>query len=403
MEVEFERTSLYQQVWASPITTLAKKYGLSDNGLRKVCAALAIPLPQRGHWAKVAAGHQLTTPPLPPTEGRVFFVCRLPEPGPGGAAALRSDATLQEQLAFEAAPENTIVVPAELAKPHRLVAAALPAVRTEIAELHRSRDYFAPPRKPGARWQPPPRFASYWKDYEQRGVMEFEADTLPIRVSIEASDRALRLWDALLKACEARGMRASMAGRKVKVSDGVEYIGLRMSEKVGRITRPSNWSTGVETVKRNPTGSLRLFAVNCGETKFEDALGRPLEAQLNAILAWIHRAFASERTKRSIAVEKRRLEEEARQAQERERAVSAAEARLREQELQRQQAEQVAKAERERLLLAEAGSWQDAQAIRAYVAHLRTVGHDVTPALADWLTWADGVADKLDPTAKRLE
>ena len=38
MEITFERSALYVEVWQSPLTDLAKKYRLSDNGLRKVCS-----------------------------------------------------------------------------------------------------------------------------------------------------------------------------------------------------------------------------------------------------------------------------------------------------------------------------------------------------------------------------
>lgn len=175
-----------------------------------------------------------------------------------------------------------------------------------------------------------------------------------------------------------------------------------MSEKVDRITRPTTWGSGTETVRRNPAGRLRLFAVHCGETKFEDTAERPLEEQLNAILAWIHRSLASQRADRAIAAERLRLEEEAAQIRERERAAAAAVARQRDKELRRLQAEQAASAERERLLQVEAGAWRDAEAIRAYVAHLRVVGAVPAPGLMDWLTWADAVADKIDPTTKRL-
>jgi len=412
MELKFERDILYREVWGSPITTLAKKYGLSDNGLRKVCAALAIPLPQRGHWAKVAAGHQIVTPPLPSTDGRTVFVCRLPDAEEGRATALQRDVSLQERLAFENAPENVIVVPAELVKPHRLVAAALPLIRAEIAGLQRSRERQANPRrrKPGEQWKPDWEALRKpnWRDYEQRGVMELNEDALPVRVSVEASDRALRIWDALLKACEARGLRASAATRQVKVSDGVDDVGLRMSEKVGRITRPAAWG-GEETVKRTPTGQLRMFVVHLGETKFEDAPERPLEAQLNAILMWIYRSFVSQRTSRVIAAEKRRVEEAAAQARELERAAEAEKARQREDEEERQRAAQAAaeatraqETERERLLLLEASAWRDAETIRAYAAHLKAAGAATAPSLRDWLAWAETVADKLDPTSKRL-
>ncbi len=54
MEIEFERSRLYAEVWSLPLTQLAMKYKLSDNGLRKICKALNIPLPERGYWAKVS-------------------------------------------------------------------------------------------------------------------------------------------------------------------------------------------------------------------------------------------------------------------------------------------------------------------------------------------------------------
>lgn len=60
------REELYAEVWASPLTKLAKKYGLSDRGLGKVCARMEIPLPGVGYWAKAGAGHEVKQTPLPP-------------------------------------------------------------------------------------------------------------------------------------------------------------------------------------------------------------------------------------------------------------------------------------------------------------------------------------------------
>lgn len=404
MEIEFEREKLFREVWASPIRTLARKYGLSDTGLRKVCVALDVPLPGRGHWAKVSASHQLVTPALPPTDGRTFFVCRLPDADEDGATAPQRDAILQEKLAFEATPENSIVVPAELVKPHRLVAAAARVIRAEVAGLQRSRDYVPPRRKPGelSMMDLEATARPNWRDYEQRGVMDLDEGVLSVRVSIEAADRALRIWDALIKACEARGMHVSAVSRLVAISDGVDYVRLRMSEKVDRITRQSARGRE-ETLRRVPTGRLRIFL---GETKFEDSSEHPLEAQLNVILASIHRSFASQRIRRAAAAARQQRKEAAAQALQQERAIAAKAARLLEEELRRQQAEQVAAAERERLLVAEANSWRDAETIRAYAAHLKAAatvdGTMIVPALRDWLTWANDVADKLDPTSKRL-
>jgi len=65
MSTEEERIKLYNEVWSEPVTTVAKRYGISDNGLRKRCINLHIPLPPLGYWAKVKAGAKLSKPELP--------------------------------------------------------------------------------------------------------------------------------------------------------------------------------------------------------------------------------------------------------------------------------------------------------------------------------------------------
>lgn len=65
MSTEDERTKLYNEVWSEPVTTVAKRYGISDNGLRKRCINLQIPLPPLGYWAKVKAGAKVPKPKLP--------------------------------------------------------------------------------------------------------------------------------------------------------------------------------------------------------------------------------------------------------------------------------------------------------------------------------------------------
>ena len=121
--IRYEREKLYEEVWADPVSTVAKRYGVSDVALRKTCHKLAIPIPARGHWAKVEAGR---TPPrraLPKFSGpavllRHLWVAdepqELPQPEPEHLVARR---------AFEARPENKIVVSEILENPHRLVAA----------------------------------------------------------------------------------------------------------------------------------------------------------------------------------------------------------------------------------------------------------------------------------------
>ena len=52
----FNRAQLYEELWTEPTRTVAKRYGVSDVWLSKVCKALQVPRPGRGYWAKKTAG-----------------------------------------------------------------------------------------------------------------------------------------------------------------------------------------------------------------------------------------------------------------------------------------------------------------------------------------------------------
>jgi len=63
---QYDRTELYQRVWAEPARNVAKHYGFSDVRLGKVCKILRVPVPGRGYWAKKNAGKPIRKrPPLP--------------------------------------------------------------------------------------------------------------------------------------------------------------------------------------------------------------------------------------------------------------------------------------------------------------------------------------------------
>jgi integrase len=59
------RRELYDLVWSEPMTALAKRFGISDRGLTKVCRRSDIPAPPRGYWAKIAARGTHERPDLP--------------------------------------------------------------------------------------------------------------------------------------------------------------------------------------------------------------------------------------------------------------------------------------------------------------------------------------------------
>jgi len=62
---QWNRESLYGEVWKNAVSKVSETYGISDVALAKVCRKLKIPMPGRGYWAKKSAGHAVKTLPLP--------------------------------------------------------------------------------------------------------------------------------------------------------------------------------------------------------------------------------------------------------------------------------------------------------------------------------------------------
>ena len=61
------REALYDQVWTTPLSTLALRWGISRSGLAKICDRLMVPYPGRGYWNAQKAER----PPLPPAPAGV--------------------------------------------------------------------------------------------------------------------------------------------------------------------------------------------------------------------------------------------------------------------------------------------------------------------------------------------
>lgn len=63
--VQLTREELFERVWSTAVSTLAREWGLSGPGLKKLCRRLVIPVPPRGYWAKLKAGRPVRRPKLP--------------------------------------------------------------------------------------------------------------------------------------------------------------------------------------------------------------------------------------------------------------------------------------------------------------------------------------------------
>ena len=400
VEVIFRRTELHAQVWAEPMRTVAKKYGISDVALAKRCRKWSIPLPVQGHWARVAAGKTVRRVPLPPLpKGAVEEVrqryWRRPTHDADGEPLPPSP-----PLAVEQDTGPAVVVPATLPEePHRLVKRARRAFK---------------PRRYGDDF----RLVAEAKDSKQ----------LDLHVSQEALDRALRVFQGLLTAFEARGWPVELVGRgfwderhrelirpdgrpgstRVRVAD--EWITLRLSEKSTILKTPQTPPRGLRgsglarwhelhrpsrTV--HPSGVLELVLEADGSRRaLKDGERKTLETRLLAApqtLRWM--AARAKQYRLEQQEQRKRWEEEARRREIRERQEAEARA-----ERERREAELRAREERFRTLL---GRWRLARDTRAYVLEARGLldGGDLVPEqrteLAAQLEWALQYAERLDP------
>jgi hypothetical protein len=85
MRQPVSREELYKLVWSEPMTKVAERFDVSGSYMARVCAALNVPRPRRGHWAKLAVGKAPAAAPLP--QGR-----------PGDQAIWSPDQTLPAAL-----------------------------------------------------------------------------------------------------------------------------------------------------------------------------------------------------------------------------------------------------------------------------------------------------------------
>ena len=109
------REELHELVWETPLRRLAKRFGISDVGLKKICRKLDVPTPPVGWWAKKAAGKRVEVKPLPgwrPGVPKQVTVAPPPDQSDG----------LRDAVRAKAGEMGAIVIPERLAHPHPLIA-----------------------------------------------------------------------------------------------------------------------------------------------------------------------------------------------------------------------------------------------------------------------------------------
>ena len=103
------RAELFDLIWSEPLGNVASRYGLTGNGLAKICDRLDIPRPPRSHWTRSAEarGAQPALPPAPVGLSETFALgSRQPRQSPG--MRTRMSAELRRQQLLDAASDIAI-------------------------------------------------------------------------------------------------------------------------------------------------------------------------------------------------------------------------------------------------------------------------------------------------------
>jgi hypothetical protein len=358
--IKLTREELYERVWVTPATRLAKEFGLSDVALGKLCRKMDVPKPYPGYWQQLAAGRRVHKEPLPPIKQGVpaatYFYPRHPvepfRPGDGEVLA---------RVAQEDDPVNKITVSETLHGAHSLVSQT-----RQVLEKDKPDDY---------------------------GMLSWSWDQrcMNVRVSKTTLHRALRVMDALLKALEARGYGAEVSKDEqvaTYILVSAERVKVRLWEKA---TRSERELTAEEKKKPSHAISNRWVYSPSGKLTFEideycegfqkkwaDKAQKPLEEQLNEVLAGL--ILAGE------ALRLRRIERE--------------DERRRQREQERQHMEDQ---ERRHYLDQHLKSWSESQRLRGFLRACEEslVGEKgelaTDSAESKWLRWAHRYADRIDP------
>lgn len=404
-EVKFDREALHEEVWRFPITQLAAKYNLSDNGLRKVCAALSVPTPPRGYWAKVAAGHSPRQTPLPAAASRKTFTSRPAPEVPVNPFATEEDTEwLEKRTSFEKDSKNHVVVDDPPLRWHlelreTKLAYDAAAKAAEIWKRDFERAEAKQQKYPGRVIQ-----STYedrkWGYFQDRGSVLCETHrTAPLRVGPETYRRALAIVNAIFVAAGKRGVRPvldTQEGRFCLELQGTK-IHFAVRERLEDHWRDelNSWTKKIEKKKHKKASGKLFIAIYKNGYDNKQISDGDLSDLGAAIFCPLYAKVVLQKQGAREGAARERRHQLAVAAMEAEKARRAAEEEV------AKEKERLAAAERQReaALLEEAENWDRASRIRRYVAHVGPCTDN--PELASWADWALSVADRLDPTQRR--
>ena len=352
------RRQLYELVWSEPMRDVARRFGISDVGLAKLCRRVDVSTPMAGYWMKTRNGKTVRRQPLSTNKNHDDSIILTPR-------------------------VRTVVVHAPLPED------------IEDAIRRVSEDDVRSPKASSSH-----KIVDRWKSVDKRDTLSYEPyRTIGPRVS-QIERRRRNFLSFLFRQIERHGgsvaeidrfkFNANIAGEVVEFATRErlkqERVSITPEERRSRLY--GDRDLRVETL---PTGTLKLqigsYYTASSKDRFGDLPNQMLEDQWKNILIGLLNAAA--------VVRRSRLSREA-------------DERLRlQRELDWLAAEEKRRAEQKRLesLISDVIDWRRAQDIREFVDAIgvSALERSNQPAeLEEWATWARAAADAMDPLGRRL-
>ncbi|WP_430226945.1 hypothetical protein [Paraburkholderia tropica] len=288
---DFERDKLYDEVWTEPVSTVAKRYQISDVALRKICISLGVPLPVAGHWAKVAAGKTVKKPPLPPTKGPTTYQRSVFKDPREDELSARTQARIDEDAAR--APEVPQV------KLRASVDECLPVVNRMAKKLDSKQQN-----------------AHTWSSCEGAGLLR-------ISVSKQNGLRAVLVLNQLLETLLAAGYPVTSGGKEndpayatvldVKLTFRLKERGRQESVPLTREQLAENkrlgWNVNRPNSISHPTNEFEISVFKLGSSyasaNIVDTRSLPIETKIQALVCRLRHLVIRESVRAEMAAEAR--------------------------------------------------------------------------------------------------
>ena len=253
--VKLTRKELYDLVWSKSMVALSKVYNISDNGLRKICIRMNIPLPTNGHWAKLQFAKKVTIKSLPMdqnVEDSISLSLRTEDDKLNVTQGSPRKQLLDE---IQNDPKLSFTVSEKLNTKDPLILAA--KLRLTGNEPRRSFNY--------------------------QDTVECFRDELDIRVAPSNVKRALRFMDMMLRLLRGRGHGVIIKYDSTQAIVKGQELKMKFREKMKRVVvNDRTWGN----TEMHPTGVLSFSVEGYGGKEWKDDK-KPLESYLPEILVWM--------------------------------------------------------------------------------------------------------------------